>query len=81
MPIGKDAQPRRKALKKRVLCFFMLQTSRSLPRLDDQALRERFTALVANDRQTTADLLRCIDEIDRRKLWAEDACGSLLDAP
>jgi hypothetical protein len=61
--------------------FQMKSTSRPLPRLDDHALRERFAALVANDRQTTADLLRCIDEIDRRKLWAEDACGSLLDAP
>jgi len=51
----------------------MQNTSRTLPRLDD-----RFTVLVANDRQTTADLLRCIDEIDRRKLWAEDACGSMF---
>jgi hypothetical protein len=56
----------------------MKKISRSLPRLDDHALRERFTVLVANDRQTTAELLRCIDEIDRRKLWAEDACGSMF---
>jgi 5-methylcytosine-specific restriction endonuclease McrA len=56
----------------------MQQTSCSLPRLDDHALRERFTVLVANDHETTAELLRCIDEIDRRKLWAEDACGSLF---
>jgi len=60
--------------------FLMPNTSRSLPRLDDHALRQRFTVLVTSDRQTTAELLRCIDEIDRRKLWAEDACGSLLDA-
>jgi hypothetical protein len=56
----------------------MKSTSRSLPRLNDHALRQRFAALVANDRQTTAGLLRCIDEIDRRKLWAKDACGSMF---
>jgi hypothetical protein len=56
----------------------MKKTSRPLPRLDDHALRKRFMVLVANDRQTTAELLRCIDEIDRRKLWAEDACGSMF---
>jgi hypothetical protein len=36
--------------------FLMLNTSGSLPRLDDHALRQRFAALVANDRQTTAEL-------------------------
>jgi hypothetical protein len=56
----------------------MEKIARSLPRLDNHALRQRFTALVADDRQTTADLLRCIDEIDRRKLWAKDACGSMF---
>jgi hypothetical protein len=62
------------------VCYvlFMRKSSHSLPRLDDHALRERFTVLVASDRQTTADLLRCIDEIDRRRLWAKDACGSMF---
>lgn len=55
-----------------------MQTITSLHILGDDALREHFTLLVATDHQTTADLLRCIDEIDHRKLWAKEGCSSMF---
>jgi len=51
----------------------------ALDRLTDQALLDQFGDLVRQDRQHTASLLKHIDEIDRRKLWAKYGHSCLFD--
>ena len=51
---------------------------KSLSQLSDHALEHEFGVLVARDRTTTAALLRCLAEIDRRKLYRPAAYSSLF---
>src|SRR5688572_27879225 len=51
----------------------------SLDRLSDQALLCQFGDLVQRDHDHTASLLRHIDAIDRRKLWAKQGHPSMFD--
>ena len=51
----------------------------SLERLSDQALLCQFGDLVQQDQDRTASLLRHIDAIDRRKLWAKQGHPSMFD--
>ncbi|HEY6727540.1 MAG TPA: hypothetical protein VI197_26070, partial [Polyangiaceae bacterium] len=53
-------------------------TSR-LERLSDRALLTEFNELVRQDQHHVASLLRHIDVIDRRKLWARMGHSSLFD--
>src|SRR5688572_24975811 len=50
-----------------------------LKRLTDQALLSQFGELVHKDNHHTAHLLRHIDAIDRRQLWAKQGHPSLFD--
>ncbi len=50
-----------------------------LERLSDQALLSEFNELVRQDQHHVASLLRHIDVIDRRKLWARRGHSSLFD--
>ena len=50
----------------------------SFSRVSETKLLERFGALVDLDRRSTAEMLACIAEIDRRKLWAKHACPSMF---
>ncbi|HEY6728602.1 MAG TPA: hypothetical protein VI197_31540 [Polyangiaceae bacterium] len=50
-----------------------------LERLSDQALLNGFNELVRQDQLHVASLLRHIDVIDRRKLWARKGHSSLFD--
>ena len=50
----------------------------SLRNMDGQELLERFEQQVATDRETTANLLAYIGEIDARRMWAEQACSSMF---
>ncbi|HEY6725205.1 MAG TPA: hypothetical protein VI197_14320, partial [Polyangiaceae bacterium] len=50
-----------------------------LERLSDQALLTEFNELVRQDQHHVASLLRHIDAIDRRKLWARMGHCSLFD--
>src|SRR5688572_21644933 len=50
-----------------------------LKRLTDQALLSQFGELVHKDNHHTAHLLRHIDAIDRRKLWAKQGHPSMFD--
>ncbi|HEY6727037.1 MAG TPA: hypothetical protein VI197_23550 [Polyangiaceae bacterium] len=50
-----------------------------LERLSDQALLTEFNELVRQDHHHVASLLRHIDVIDRRKLWARKGHCSLFD--
>ncbi|HEY6725055.1 MAG TPA: HNH endonuclease signature motif containing protein [Polyangiaceae bacterium] len=50
-----------------------------LERLSDQALLSDFNELVRQDQHHVASLLRHIDVIDRRKLWATMGHSSLFD--
>src|SRR5688572_23290424 len=51
----------------------------ALDTLSDHALLCQFGDLVERDRQGTADLLRHVDAIDRRQLWAKQGHPSLFD--
>jgi len=51
----------------------------SLDGLSDQALLGQFGDLVQQDQRRTASLLRHIDAIDRRKLWARQGHPSMFD--
>ena len=51
----------------------------SLDRLTDDALLYQFGELIRQDHERSASLLRCIDAIDRRKLWAKYGHSSLFD--
>jgi hypothetical protein len=46
--------------------------------VSDQALLGQFTALVKQDQRVSADLLRYLDAIDRRQLWAKFGYSSLF---
>jgi hypothetical protein len=46
--------------------------------VSDKALIGQFTALVKQDQRATADLLRYLDAIDRRQLWAKLGYSSLF---
>src|SRR5688572_26484220 len=50
-----------------------------LKRLTDQALLSQFGELVHKDNHHTAHLLRHIDAIDRRQLWAKQGHPSMFD--
>jgi len=52
--------------------------SSSLDALNDNALLSQFADLVRRDHEGNADLLRHIDVIDRRKLWAKQGHSSLF---
>jgi len=60
-----------------VLC--RMTSTPSLETLTDQVLLGQFGDLVREDRQNTACLLRHIDAIDRRKIWAKYGHPSLFD--
>lgn len=51
----------------------------SLDRLSDQALLCQFGDLVQQGHHNTANLLRHIDAIDRRKLWAKHGHPSMFE--
>jgi hypothetical protein len=46
--------------------------------VSDQVLLGQFTALVTQDQRVSADLLRYLDAIDRRQLWAKFGYSSLF---
>jgi len=52
--------------------------SSSLDTLNDKALLSQFADLVRRDHEGNADLLRYIDVIERRKLWAKQGHSSLF---
>ena len=53
-------------------------TNHSLEALNDQVLLCQFGALVRQDHESNANLLRHIDAIDRRQLWARLGYASLF---
>lgn len=58
-----------------------MENTRPLDTLNDGALLQQFEELVRRDREGNAALLRHIDAIDRRKLWAKLGHPSLFDLP
>src|SRR6187549_2165308 len=56
-----------------------MSSNLSLDRLSDDVLLRQFGALVQQDHRRTASLLRHIDAIDRRKLWAKQGHPSMFD--
>src|SRR6187549_206564 len=56
-----------------------MSSNLSLDRLSDDVLLCQFGALVQQDHRRTAGLLRHIDAIDRRKLWAKRGHPSMFD--
>src|SRR6187455_3203830 len=54
-------------------------TSHDLETLNDHALLSQFGDLLRQDHQGNANLLRHIDAIDRRKLWAKQGHPSMFD--
>ena len=46
-------------------------TNQSLESLNDRVLLSQFGVLVRQDHESNANLLRYIDAIDRRQLWAK----------
>src|SRR5262245_2756182 len=56
-----------------------MHTTPALDKLTDEALLHQFGDLVRQDRERSASLLRHIDAIDRRKLWAKYGHPSLFD--
>lgn len=56
-----------------------MSSTPSLEALTDQALLGQFGDLVRDDCHHTASLLRHIDAIDRRKLWAKQGHPSMFD--
>jgi len=54
-------------------------SNHSLAALNDQALLSQFSDLVRQDREGKANLLRHIDVIDQRKLWARLGHPTLFD--
>jgi len=53
-------------------------SNRRLDQLSDQALLNEFGELVRQDHEHVANLIRHIDVIDRRKLWARQGYSSLF---
>lgn len=58
---------------------FSESSNRQPEQLSDQALLNEFGELVRKDHRHVASLLRHIDVIDRRKLWARQGYSSLFD--
>src|SRR6188508_1410556 len=56
-----------------------MTSNTSLEALSDRALLDQFGGLVEHDRQATAELLRHIEAIDRRKIWAKQGHPSMFD--
>ena len=56
-----------------------MQMHTKLESLKDQVLLSQFADLVRQDREGNANLLRHIDTIDRRRLWARLGHPSLFD--
>jgi len=56
-----------------------MSPSPSLESLNDRALLAQFVALVRQDHEGNANLLRHIDAIDQRKLWAKLGHPSMFD--
>ena len=52
---------------------------RSVSHLSDQALQTRLDVLDARDRETTAELLVCLAEVDERKLYAPLSYENMWD--
>ena len=50
----------------------------ALPLLSDRELRERLSAAVSTERAASAEVIFHLAELDRRKLYLEDACSSLF---
>ncbi|MFO0569486.1 MAG: hypothetical protein U0263_27790 [Polyangiaceae bacterium] len=50
---------------------------RSSPLLSDRELRERLSAAVSTERAASAEVIFHLAELDRRKLYLEDACSCL----
>src|SRR5687768_10041871 len=66
------------AREKPVPCILMRSTH-DLGSLSDSGLLARLGELVRRDRQHTAELLRHLDEVDRRQLWAKYGHPSMFD--
>jgi len=56
----------------------MHEDMRSSPLLSDRELRERLSAAVSTERAASAEVIFHLAELDRRKLYLEDACSSLF---
>ncbi|MCC6897511.1 MAG: HNH endonuclease [Polyangiaceae bacterium] len=50
----------------------------ALSSISDRELRERLTAAVSAERRAAADVIYHLVELDRRRLYLEDACSSLF---
>ncbi len=50
----------------------------ALSSISDHELRERLTAAVSAERRAAADVIYHLVELDRRKLYLDDACSSLF---
>lgn len=59
-------------------CRVIACLMQTLERLNEAELLAHFATLVGRDRKNTVELIRCIIEIDQRKLWAKAACSSLF---
>src|SRR6187399_940581 len=55
-----------------------MTSSHSLEALNDHTLLSQFGVLVRRDREGNANLLRHIDAIDRRQLWAQSGYPSMF---
>ena len=53
-----------------------INSFRALCALSDEALLEETTRLAANERQSTAALIAAIAEVDARRLYRQEGCGS-----
>ena len=56
----------------------MTNRSRSFTRLSDQELLDEVKQLAARERQTTAELIRALIELDTRRLYLGEGCSSLF---
>ncbi len=56
-----------------------MDTTDSLRSLSDDDLVERFASLIREDHEHTERLLRLLDEIDRREIWAKRGHPSMFD--
>ncbi|MBK8998610.1 MAG: hypothetical protein IPM35_23055 [Myxococcales bacterium] len=51
---------------------------KALTSVSDHELRERLSAAVSSERSACANVIFHLAELDRRKLYLEDACSSLF---
>jgi len=56
----------------------MQRSMTALSSVSDLELRERLSAAVSAERAAAADVVYHLAELDRRKLYLEDACSSLF---